>query len=106
MGPPVLRVVDQTRYPESTEACDRRRQDRSIPLAEAADTGRQGAREVTTMNENTPAVIACVSIDGAPSAIEYAAREALLAEAPLHIIHVLRMPAVEAYAGVYGGVLE
>ncbi len=58
------------------------------------------------MYEQSPAVIACVSIDGAPSAIEYAAREALLAEAPLHIIHVLRMPAVEAYAGVYGGVLE
>jgi nucleotide-binding universal stress UspA family protein len=58
------------------------------------------------MNDPTPAVIACVSLDGSPSAIEYAAREALLAEAPLHIIHVLRMPAVEAYAGVYGGVLE
>jgi nucleotide-binding universal stress UspA family protein len=58
------------------------------------------------MNEQTPAVIACVSLDGAPSAIEYAAREALLAQAPLHLIHVLRMPAVDAYAGVYGGVLE
>ncbi len=58
------------------------------------------------MYEQTPAVIACLSIDGAPSAIEYAAREALLAEAPLHIIHVLRMPAVEASAGVYGSVLE
>jgi nucleotide-binding universal stress UspA family protein len=58
------------------------------------------------MNEQSPAVIACVSLDGAPSAIEYAAREALLADAPLHIIHVLRMPAVDAYAGVYGGVIE
>lgn len=58
------------------------------------------------MNEHSPAVIACVSLDGAPSAIEYAAREALLADAPLHIIHVLRMPAVDAYAGVYGGVIE
>ena len=58
------------------------------------------------MNDHAPAVIACVSLDGAPSALEYAAREALLAEAPLHIIHVLRMPAVDAYAGVYGGVIE
>jgi len=58
------------------------------------------------MTDPTPAVICCVSLDGSPSAIEYAAREALLADAPLHIIHVLRMPAVEAYAGVYGGVLE
>ena len=58
------------------------------------------------MNEQAPAVIACVSLDGAPSAIAYAAREALLADVPLHIIHVLRMPAVDAYAGVYGGVLE
>ena len=58
------------------------------------------------MNDPTPAVICCVSLDGSPSAIEYAAREALLAEAPLHIIHVLRMPAVDAYAGVYGGVIE
>jgi nucleotide-binding universal stress UspA family protein len=58
------------------------------------------------MTDPTPAVICCISLDGSPSAIEYAAREALLADAPLHIIHVLRMPAVEAYAGVYGGVLE
>ncbi|HET8962108.1 universal stress protein [Nocardioides sp.] len=58
------------------------------------------------MNEHSPAVLACVSLDGAPSAIEYAAREALLANAPLHIIHVLRMPAVDAYAGVYGGAIE
>ena len=58
------------------------------------------------MTDPTPAVICCVSLDGSPSAIEYAAREALLGDAPLHIIHVLRMPAVDAYAGVYGGVLE
>lgn len=58
------------------------------------------------MNDQSPAVICCVNIDGTPSAIEYAAREALLADAPLHIIHVLRMPAVDAYAGVYGGALE
>jgi nucleotide-binding universal stress UspA family protein len=58
------------------------------------------------MTDPTPAVICCISLDGSPSAIEYAAREALLAEAPLHIIHVLRMPAVDAYAGVYGGVIE
>jgi nucleotide-binding universal stress UspA family protein len=58
------------------------------------------------MTDPTPAVICCISLDGSPSAIEYAAREALLAEAPLHIMHVLRMPAVEAYAGVYGGVIE
>ena len=56
------------------------------------------------MTDPTPAVICCVSLDGSPSAIEYAAREALLGDAPLHIIHVLRMPAVDAYAGVYGGV--
>jgi nucleotide-binding universal stress UspA family protein len=90
----------------SSHADHDRTRRRSIPLAEAADTGWQGAREVTTMYEETPAVIACVSIDGAPSAVEYAAREALLADAPLHIIHVLRMPAVDAYAGVYGGALE
>ena len=58
------------------------------------------------MTDPTPAVICCVSLDGSPSAIEYAAREALLAGAPLHIIHVLRLPAVDAYAGVYGGVIE
>jgi len=48
------------------------------------------------MTDPTPAVICCVSLDGSPSAIEYAAREALLGDAPLHIIHVLRMPAVDA----------
>jgi nucleotide-binding universal stress UspA family protein len=58
------------------------------------------------MNEPTAAVIVGVGLDGAPAAIEYAAREALLADAPLHLIHVLKMPAVEAYSGVYGGMLE
>jgi nucleotide-binding universal stress UspA family protein len=58
------------------------------------------------MNQPTPAVICAVGLDGAPAAIEYAAREAVLADAPLHLIHVLRVPAVEAYAGVYGGILE
>jgi nucleotide-binding universal stress UspA family protein len=58
------------------------------------------------MNPSTPPVIVAVGVDGAPAAIEYAAREALLADAPLHLIHVLRLPAVEAYAGVYDGVIE
>jgi nucleotide-binding universal stress UspA family protein len=58
------------------------------------------------MNQTTRAVIVAVGLDGAPAAIEYAAREALLADAPLHLIHVLRVPAVESSAGAYGGVLE
>jgi len=58
------------------------------------------------MNQSSPAVIVAIGLDGAPAAVEYAAREALLADAPLHLIHVLRIPAVEAYSGVYGGILE
>jgi nucleotide-binding universal stress UspA family protein len=58
------------------------------------------------MDQPTPAVICAIGLDGAPAAIEYAAREADLADAPLHLLHVLRVPAVEAYAGVYGGALE
>ena len=36
----------------------------------------------------------------------FAAAEALLAQAPLHLVHVLQIPAVDAYGGAYGGVLE
>lgn len=34
------------------------------------------------------------------------AGEALLAQAPLHLVHVLQISAVDAYAGVYGGCLR
>ena len=58
------------------------------------------------MNHATGAVVVAVGLDGAAAALDFAAAEALLARAPLHLVHVLQIPAVDAYADAYGGVLE
>jgi len=57
---------------------------------------------------NTPrnAVVVGISADGYESALEFAVAEAKRTTRPLHLVHVLQLPAGEAYAGVYGGALE
>ena len=57
---------------------------------------------------NTPrnAVVVGISADGYESALAFAAAEATRTSRPLHLVHVLQLPAGEAYAGVYGGALE
>jgi nucleotide-binding universal stress UspA family protein len=57
---------------------------------------------------NTPrnAIVVGISADGYESALAYAVAEARRESRPLHLIHVLQLPAGEAYAGVYGGALE
>jgi nucleotide-binding universal stress UspA family protein len=54
------------------------------------------------MSTPTPVVVA-VGPTGADAALEYAAREAVLLDAAVHVVHVLQVPASTAIAaGVYG----
>lgn len=52
------------------------------------------------------AIVVGISADGYQSALEFAMAESKRASRPLHLVHVLQLPAGEAYAGVYGGALE
>lgn len=58
------------------------------------------------MTQPTDAVIVAIDLDGSPAAVDVGAREALLSNAPLHVVHILDVRGVSAYAGVYGGVLD
>jgi nucleotide-binding universal stress UspA family protein len=52
------------------------------------------------------AIVVGVGPDGSGSALEFAVAEARRTARPVHLVHVLHLPAGEAYAGVYGGALE
>ena len=58
------------------------------------------------MNTPTNAVVVAVSADGADAALTFAVDEARRRKRPLHLVHVLPIKAGEAYAGVYGGMLD
>jgi nucleotide-binding universal stress UspA family protein len=58
------------------------------------------------MNTPTNAVVLCVGADGFDAALAFAIAEARRTKSPLHLVHVLELPAGEAYAGVYGGALD
>lgn len=58
------------------------------------------------MNQSENAIVVAVPADGAESALMFAVQEARRSGSPVHLVHVLRMPAGEAYAGVYGGALD
>jgi nucleotide-binding universal stress UspA family protein len=58
------------------------------------------------MNTPRSAIVVGISADGYGSALKFAVAEAKRASRPLHLVHVLQLPAGEAYAGVYGGALE
>ena len=57
---------------------------------------------------NTPrnAIVVGVGADGSESALRFAVDEAKRTHRPVHLVHVLQLPAGEAYAGVYGGALD
>ena len=58
------------------------------------------------MNKPAPIVVA-VGTTGCDAALQYAAREAVLLGAPLHLVHNLKIPAKDASAaGIYQDVLE
>jgi nucleotide-binding universal stress UspA family protein len=58
------------------------------------------------MNIAPNALVVAVGVDGASAALHYAALEARRSGRPIHLVHVLQLPAVQAYAGVYGAALE
>jgi nucleotide-binding universal stress UspA family protein len=58
------------------------------------------------MNTPTNAVVLGVGAEGFDAAMAVAIAEARRTQRPLHLVHVLQLPAGEAYAGVYDGALE
>lgn len=58
------------------------------------------------MNTPSNAIVVAVSADGADAALTFAVNEARRSQRPLHLVHVLPIKAGEAYAGVYGGMLD
>ena len=52
------------------------------------------------------ALVVAVGIEGSEAALQYAVAEARRTGSPLHLIHVLQLPAVQAYAGVYGAAVD
>ena len=58
------------------------------------------------MNPPTNAVVVGVGADSVEAALTFAVAEARRTQRPLHLVHVLQLPAGEAYVGVYGGMLD
>ena len=58
------------------------------------------------MNAPVDAVVVAVGTDDHDAALAFAATEARRSGRPLHLIHVLQLPAGEDYMGVYGGLLD
>ena len=52
------------------------------------------------------ALVVAIGVDGNDSALEYAVAEARRTGRPIHLVHVLQLPATEAYARVYSGVID
>lgn len=57
------------------------------------------------LRDTVPPVVVAVGPTGHDAALAFAAEEALLAHAPLHLVHVVRLPATAVYAEVYDGLL-
>lgn len=58
------------------------------------------------MKPPTDAVVLAVGADGVDEALAFAITEARRGGRPLHLVHVLQLPAGEAYVGMYGGMLD
>jgi len=58
------------------------------------------------MNIPRNALVVAVGADGASAALQYAASEARRTGRPIHLVHVLQLPALQAYAGVYGAAVD
>jgi nucleotide-binding universal stress UspA family protein len=58
------------------------------------------------MNAPTNAVVLAVGAEGYDASLAFAIAEARRTKRPLHLVHVLEMPAGDAYVGVYGGALD
>ena len=58
------------------------------------------------MNAPTNAVVVGVGADGVDAALAFAVAEARRTPRPLHLLHVVELPAGDAYIGVHGGLLD
>ena len=58
------------------------------------------------MNIAPNALVVAIGVDGASAAVQYAVSEARRTGRPVHLVHVLQLPAVQAYAGVYGAAVD
>ena len=58
------------------------------------------------MNIAPNALVVAVGVDGASAALQYAVSEARRTGRPVHLVHVLQLPAIQAYAGVYGEAVD
>lgn len=58
------------------------------------------------MNVPANAVVLAVGAEGVDEALTFAIAEARRGGRPLHLVHVLQLPAGEAYVGIYGGMLD
>ena len=58
------------------------------------------------MNTMQNEIVVGVSDNGSPSAVRFAVEEARRTRRPVHLIHVLQLPAGDAYAYLYGGAVE
>jgi nucleotide-binding universal stress UspA family protein len=58
------------------------------------------------MNTSPSALVVAIGADGYEAALQFAVAEARRTGRPLHLVHVLQLPSGEAYAGVYGGMLD
>lgn len=58
------------------------------------------------MNQPENAIVVGVGTDDIDAALMFAAEEARRTRSALHLVHVIQIPADEAYAGAYGGALE
>jgi nucleotide-binding universal stress UspA family protein len=58
------------------------------------------------MNVARDAIVVAVGVDGAKAALQYAVIEARRTGRPVHLVHVLQLPGVQAYVGGYSAVME
>lgn len=58
------------------------------------------------MNVSRDAIVVAVGVDGADAALRYAIPEARRTGRPVHVVHVLQLPGVQAYAGGYGAAMD
>ena len=56
------------------------------------------------MSTPSNAIIVGVSAEGSAAALEFAVEEAKRTSRPIHLVHVLMLPAGAAYADIYGNV--
>lgn len=58
------------------------------------------------MNQVENAIVVAVPVQGGDAALRFAVDEASRSGSPVHLVHVLQLPAAQAYAGVYEAAMD